>query len=346
MKLTLVTQFSDSPSTVLNRSILQRLRGFTYMKSLNDVDSNVDVILFMGYDPQVADARVRFPKAQIGIIDPRPGMKKDLDKADFWLANGVEMVNYFASLNPNAFIYPIYPALPSQQLGNYTSRKELIVAYHGNRDHLELMIDSVCPALEKLSSNFHITLNCIYNVKQLGEFSWKPKSENIRVNCIQWSEKAYIEHLKNSDIGIVPNFIPFKPDESGFDRTMKERNLSHEHDLKFRYKPTTNMGRILVFAQLGIPVISDMFPSATEVIRHGENGLLATDAASWFVHLNYLAKNATERRRMASNMYNVFRKEYHWDVMNKRLVTFLKKNKSRSVSVQPNLFQRFITSIK
>jgi len=57
------------------------------------------------------------------------------------------------------------------------------------------------------------------------------------------------------DIGIVPNLIPLK------DEALSKKQLApfspllqpHESDFLFRFKNTTNPGRIYVFSQLGNP---------------------------------------------------------------------------------------------
>ena len=340
MKTVLITKEVNAPSTVLNRSLLELLPNFQFSTELDQIYA--DVILFMGYDPKIEEARKINPNAIIGIIDPRPGSEVKLRNADFYLANGVEMVNFFASTNSNYFIYPIYPPIKTEQRIVEKKTNKLSIGYHGNKAHLELMESTVCKALEKLAktSKLKIELVCIYNFEGLGKWNWKPESNNITIEHIQWTNTSYQEYLPSVDIGIVPNLIPFKPILSEEDNSLEQQKIAFDSDVYFRFKPTSNLGRILVFSQLGIPVIADMFPSAAEIIRHGENGLLATDADSWYIHLKRMATNDDERKKMADSMHNVFLNHYHWDVKNKELLEFFEKQIELKRSSKSGLKER------
>ncbi len=324
MEIQLITEYKNLPSTQLNKSLLDNLPNFSFS---NTISIKSDVILFMGYDPKIEEARKLNPNAIIGIIDPRPGSEEKLRNADFYLANGVEMVNYFASCNPNYFIYPIYPPIKTEKRISEKETNKIRIGYHGNKAHLELMESTVCKAFEQLAktSKLKIELVCIYNYEGLGKWNWKPESKNITIKHIQWTNTSYQEYLSNVDIGIVPNLIPFNPILSDVDKSLEQQKIAFDSDLFFRFKPTSNLGRILVFSQLGIPVIADMFPSSAEIIRHGTNGLLATDADSWFIHLKRLTENPDECRIMAANMSDVYKKYYHIDIKNKELMQYLKK---------------------
>ncbi len=99
----------------------------------------------------------------------------------------------------------------------------------------------------------------------------------------------------------------------------------HESDYLLRYKCTSNFGRCFVFAQLGIPVVADMFPSAAQVIRQGHNGFLACGAASWHRALSLLAESPELRQRMADNMLQTYRERFAVDVLNRGLVRFIRE---------------------
>lgn len=324
MKITLTTRHKTATSTFLNSQLLQYLPNFEIS---NEISKNADIQLFMGYDPRIDEARHINNKAIIGIIDPRPGSEQNLVKADFYLANGVEMVNYFASSNSEHFIYPIYPPLdvPFRKSLKKNISNKIVIGYHGNRAHLDLMIDSVCPALEKLSKSRNLVFNAIYNISQLGKWNWQPKSRQIEINNIQWSEEAYTKSLSNCDIGIVPNLIPFDPPLSTHEKQLMSNNLAFDSDLKFRFKPTSNVGRILVFAQLGIPVIADMFPSSAEIIQHGKNGFLASNKASWYNALRDLSESYELRLNFSKNLHEVFQNHYHWGIKNKELLHYFER---------------------
>ena len=54
----------------------------------------------------------------------------------------------------------------------------------------------------------------------------------------------------------------------------------------------------MVFAQYGIPVISDMTPSACSLIDNGVSGYLAHYTKSWYYSMKTLAENIQLRNSM------------------------------------------------
>lgn len=333
LRIILSTNQINAPSTVLNRALLEKIgEEFCFNGTLE----SQDVILFMGYDPKIEIARHENPSALIGIVDPRPGCEKELTKADFFLANGVEMINYFAHVNSNGFIYPIYPPLAKCYLP--VQKKELStfkIGYHGNKAHLTLMEDSVCKALARLAPVLNIELHCIYNMDSLGK--WEYDISGVKIVHHQWESASYEAILSLCDIGIVPNLIPFSPKLSRADRKLEKSNLAFNSDILNRFKPTSNVGRILVFAQLGIPVIADMFPSSAEIIRHGFSGYLATDVNSWYVHLKNMIDDSRGRQTMGANLQDVFLRHYNIRKKNAELLNFLRKMQIVKKTLQDKL---------
>lgn len=332
MNIEFITEVKEAPSTKLNWSILRHLPNIQFKENPSKV---ADVYLFMSYDPQIKLAKKKNNNAIIGIIDPRPGSEEDLREADFFLANGVEMVNFFAESNANAFIYPIYPDNELKNQVVHETKETFQIAYHGNKVHLELMEDTVCHAIERISKVKPVRLKCFYNVESLGKWEWKPKSKNIMVDHIQWTENGYLTAFDQSHVGIVPNLIPFKPIKSDHDNLLEENKKAFDSDLFFRFKPTSNLGRIVVFAQLGIPVIADMYPSSTEIITHGFSGYIATNRDSWFNYFKKLLDSDDERILMGKRLQEKFVNQYHWKKKNQELISFLEtnlqmKNKSKS----------------
>lgn len=339
MNICLSTSHLNAPSTVLNSALLQRMHA---QFSLNGGFAHQDVILFMNYDPNIEQARKVNPDALIGLIDPRPGSEKHLEQVDFYLANGPEMVNYFSASHSEAFIYPIYPPLPAvtKNESAYTNKDKLIIGYHGNKVHLQLMEETVCPALEWLSSQVPIELRVMFNVSQLGRWDWQPKAKNVVLNQIQWSESGYVEHFSDVDIGIVPNLIPVKPAEDEKLNALKNDKLAHDSDSVYRIKPTSNAGRIFVFFQLGVPVVADMFPSSAECIRYGWNGYLASNSSSWYNALHQLWTEPIFRKTFAHRSRELFDQHYHWDVVNQRLLDFMENLQRAKTPRKRGLFNK------
>ena len=90
-----------------------------------------------------------------------------------------------------------------------------------------------------------------------------------------------------------------------------------------RFKETTNIGRHLVFAQYGIPVVSDMTPSACQFLEDGVTGFLAYHSDGWFRALHALACDPDRREAMGRRFQERFERETTHDVLNDRLCAFM-----------------------
>jgi glycosyltransferase involved in cell wall biosynthesis len=327
MRILFTTQNRDAPSTQINAPNFARLAEVDGVEIdlFGSRFADYDVVLFMGYDPQIEAARAANPELVVGVVDPRPNSVADMRRADFVVANGLEMEDWASAHCSNIFVYPIYPQMsaPPRQ---HTDSEPLVVGYHGNLVHLCTMFPYVSSALEAVGETRRVELRAIYNVEQLGRPSFDIfDPRRVALRPIQWSDGAYEEHLADADIGIVPNFIPIgneveaKRAASSPGRLFKE----NESDYLLRLKNTSNFGRAFVFAQLGIPLVADMFPSAAQVIDHGHNGLLAYSGAGWYRALNQLAQSPQLRQRLADNMLRSFEKQYAVSVLNRRFIRFL-----------------------
>lgn len=321
-------------SSVLNAAnlaLLGKLPGVS-IDFNNTRYSDYDIVLFMGYDPKIAEARKAKPSLKIGIVDPRPPCLSSLIGADFLLVNGLETYDWFADHFEHRFIYYIYsllPAPPPRTAGN----ERLTIGYHGNKVHLLNMKPHIADALDRLAEEQPLDFLAIYNLKELGPLPPDLfRSDRIRVESLQWSPEALSDRLARADIGLVPNLIPVPDGLCGREDLMTPAHAYNEHesDRLFRFKCTSNPGRILVFAQLGVPVVADLSPSACQWIRHGHNGFLAHSQSGWFAALKTLAKSAELRATLAQRLHEDFCRFAHPDVMNRGLVEFLKKIMERT----------------
>ncbi len=310
-----------------------------------------DVVLFMGYDPEVEQARTTNPTLKIGIIDPRPQFMKEYVGMDFILANGIEMRDWYIKYTHNVFIYYIYPHL-SRKVKLHEHSRNIIVGYHGDPVHLKEMYPRITAALEALAEGYTVELWAMYNIAHYGEWtSGLPDPHKVKVKHIQWSEENYDTYISKVNIGLIPNVIPINKDimrvfsQSAqpqkrnsiplltrlFGYTQQKSsepaaNLYREHltDYLIRYKATSNPGRIFVFAQYGIPVIADMFPSALQIIEDGVNGFVCYRTEAWYWALKTLADNPAMRTEFSQNMTKTFDKIAAPDVLNQNLVHFIR----------------------
>jgi len=329
MKILFCTNFKDEPSTVLNIS---------NMKYINQIDghiidffrhdyANYDVVLFMGYDPDILAARKANKSIKIGIIDPRPSSGIDIKSADFIIANGIEMKDYYINLVPSIFIYPIFPNL-SGKPKLHQKKDKLIIGYHGNKIHLEVMYPRITKALEALGVDYSVELWAMYNIEKLGKWTIGiPDPLKIKTLHIQWAPENYEKYIAQCDIGIVPNLLPIQNQRKLKKLTSSNSRRFNEDDTDYvlRFKATSNAGRIWVFAQYGIPVITDMFPSALQAIKDNEDGFICNSSASWYLALRRLSESAELRNKIGNALYEKFEKEFSPIVLNNNLINFIKE---------------------
>jgi glycosyltransferase involved in cell wall biosynthesis len=80
-----------------------------------------------------------------------------------------------------------------------------------------------------------------------------------------------------------------------------------EFDLALSYLPESTWtrarggGKLFVYMAAGVPIVSSYFGIGDQVIRHGENGLLAKTNDDWYVALKSLITDANLRRRLGDN---------------------------------------------
>ena len=142
----------------------------------------------------------------------------------------------------------------------------------------------------------------------------------------------YVDYIDNIDIGIVPTSLPLFKKKSILKSSVFFRHLFNHHlnDYLFRFKITTNAGRIVLFALRGIPVVSDMFPSAIEFLQHGKNGYLAASSAGWYNAFKDLT-SSDKRNKVSANLKEDLFNIVDFDIQNKKFCTFLDE-----LSTNPN----------
>ncbi|HEB78989.1 MAG TPA: hypothetical protein ENI79_00750 [Rhodospirillales bacterium] len=343
MRILFTSDQRSAPSTAINLPNFRRLseiEGVAFTAFERDYE-NYDVILFMGYDPDVAGVRSANPGALAGIIDPRARDETQVAMADFVIVNGLEMQDWCAAHNPNIFTYPIYPFFHWEPI-RHTAKETLTIGYHGNKIHLQTMFPHVIAALKKLSETHKIELRAIYNIAQLGAFDPSLFDDaGVTLTSVQWSETVYEKHLPDMDIGIAPNLIPVPPSKEGMAPLSPYSRWYDEHpsDCLLRCKKNSNAGRVFVFAQYGIPVVADFTPSMGQVIRDGRNGFLAESAEGWHRALKRLADSRQLRQRMGERLCADCRQDYSIEALNVSLIDFIRgldRKPPEPLDIQPD----------
>lgn len=277
-----------------------------------------DVVLVMTYDHEHCKSlrNVIKKEALLGLIDPR-GSKvlESTEYCDFLIVDSIEMEDFWRQSKKKIFRYAEYPDI-GYWTKNHVNREKVTIGYHGNTLHLEEMRNTVSLALKKLSSRYEIELLVMYNGNPpTGKETWFVDS--VKTIFIPWSYKNYTKYLASADIGIVPNNLIV---ERG-DVKLKNKN---EDNYVLSFKMPSNPGRIITFGQLGIPVVSDFFPSAFNILCDGKNGFVAKSAEGWEYCLEQLIVSPDLRNEMSENLRKEIIEKYEFSAQNKRLLNFLK----------------------
>ncbi len=329
MRILLTTQRPDAVSSKINIPNFLRINDIKGVSiDLGGTEyAEYDFILFMGYDPRIAEARAVNPSAKIGIIDPRPGNREVVNGADFIIANGPEMRDFFADQFANIFLYPIYTEVPAHTRQHKAG--PIRIGYHGNKVNLQLIAPHISGVLNILGGEHEIELAIFYNKEMLGPLDFPVCDINrVKLTTIQFREAELANFARTVDIGIVPNIIPTAP--LPFDNNQPRLYNEHPSDYLTRYKATANAGRIFLFAQNAIPVIAGPTPSAAQLITDGESGFLPATPGGWYNALNALIQSPELRQTMGGNLQRKVADEFAIDILNKRLVEQFKNYKDKT----------------
>ena len=261
MKFLFLSSDTDSPVYLNYKGGFEKLNNFNF--NSNDFKS-FDVILLTSFKEDISlipKIKRNNKNSLIGLVDPRNNViDAHIDLVDFFIIDSIEMKDYFARYNKPMLMYYEYPVI-SSQIKKHSDREKLIIGYHGNKVHLNGLYPNISNVLDLLNEKYDIEFWAMYNIKNLGLWNvGLPKK--VTVKHIQWSYENYNKFLSKCDIGIVPNCVPIKnisivKNKIGLS---KKIFLDSDEDYLIRFKMLSNIGRIIIFAQLGIPVVSDMFP--------------------------------------------------------------------------------------
>ena len=325
MKIVFNTRYPNAVASILYREALSGLDNIDFFK--RDKYEEYDVALFMSYTKdldELGKVRDTNNKIKIGIIDPRGEIhRKYLSNFDFIIVDSIEMKDFFSQYRKPIFTYYEYQPL-KRITKKHINKTPIIISYHGNKVHLESMFPRITTALDLLSEKYALEFWAMYNIEKLGR--WEVGlPQKIPVKHIQWSENNYYDYLAEADIGIVPCFMPIK----NINKLKRNSIISKQHfldtkdDYLLKFKVPTNAGRLIVFSLLGLPVVADMVPSATQFIEDGVSGFLAYNTGGWYLALESLIKSAALRNKLSINNYTRIQSVIDYDNQNKRFKVFL-----------------------
>ena len=133
----------------------------------------------------------------------------------------------------------------------------------------------------------------------------------VDVEECRWDIDSIEDELLECDIGLVPNniYINDKEKELFFRNNHPEKPGRYDSDYLLRFKNKSNIGRALVFVQLGIPVIGDMIPSHFGLFDDPANGCIAYSKEGWLNGLKRL-KDYKTRIEISANAKKSFDERY------------------------------------
>lgn len=309
MKIVLNTHSDNMGSKVWIYDFHKALLQYGIDASLNDWDnySKYDVAVFLGYDYDIETARRQNPKIKICIADPKEKNPIDFNaarQADVLIVSSIEQRDRFFRLTKNILVYYPFPDMETVEK-SHINGEFTTIGYHGNRVHLECMLNQSQLAIEEFAKTRNTKFMAMYNVDELGRaFIGLPDEKLVKTEHIQWSYDNYFNELAKADIGIVPNFIPIRNKQKILRKSEYKlpEFVNEPYDHLLRFKTSSNPGRIYTFAKLGIPVVADFFPSAVQFITDGKSGYLASSPESWYYAIEELAKSPEKRNSMAKQL--------------------------------------------
>lgn len=270
-----------------------------------------DVAILLCQDFFTQTAREKNPNILVGIVHPSditPALVKETENADFIISGSLEERDYYLKYNPNIFV--IHHIEQEWHLyKQHIEKDEVILGYHGNKDHLEQFYPNLAPALEALLKEYPIRLIAVYNIRELG--FWEAGRPDIPISDVQWEYHTLGKKLLECDIGLVPSLAPI-PESMKVQTFQRLLGVDSEqfgrlpNDYLLRFKNSTNAGRAFVFMQLGIPVVADMTPECCQVLHHARTGFLAHSAAGWYDAIKRLIRSSQLRQEIAENARALF----------------------------------------
>jgi hypothetical protein len=202
----------------------------------------------------------------------------------------------------------------------HTKKEEIIICYHGNKEHLEQLSQEIISSLELINTEKQIRLKAIYNIKQYG--LWTKNCPRIKIDHIQWNINSIQDEINSSDIGICPGLSPLldsvKKPLLYLSKIFSAKKLGNQNDYLTRFKVTSNAGRAFVFHQLGIPVISDIFPDAYHILQDHNCGYLAHNTNSWVYALRRLSRSHQHRQFISDSAREQFNAKYNTRFLTER----------------------------
>jgi glycosyltransferase involved in cell wall biosynthesis len=332
MKFVLNTNYQEAGAKTVWDNLAVRLQAAGHSVVFNDWDhyDHYDVAMFMSPDSKIREVKAVSPKTMCGLFDPKANLvrqRAEARAADFLVVSSLEQKDFFLQFNANIFIYYMFHDV-AEVPKVHANKEKIIIGYHGNRQHLHAM-KPVTRALDVMAKKYDIEFWAIYNIKKIGKWNMNlPKV--CPVKHIQWSPEERVASLSQCDIGIAPSILPLSLVDRLFARpwrTFVPRFFNWEgfnkNDYLLRFKYSNNPGRLYVFSQMHIPVITDFTPSSCELVRDNHSGLLVASEAGWERALEKMITDAEFRKTASDNLKKHIDENFSIDITFNKFVAFV-----------------------
>lgn len=246
----------------------------------------------------------KYPNKKIGIITPSSDDINTLCSVDFIIVGSIEEKESIIGHNKHCFIFPQIENMYQNVVPKIHNKKKTItIGYHGNSHHLNHLSLGLKEALEKLSKEIDLEFLVISS----NDRDWIEGKPNIKIKFKKWNLKTIQKDIQSFDIGVVPNISEF------YNSKQLEQNLTlgkYSTDLKIRFKNKSNIGRLLVLCQCGIPAVADSTPSNMHILGNPDNGYAVLSEDGWYYALKELSCEK-KRNFISKNAYHECKRLYN-----------------------------------
>lgn len=265
--------------------------------------------------------KIRSKNKNICLLDPRNNTQAaKLKPEDLCIVDSVEQYDLVSKYTENLFIYHEFPYFKKSKIKKNKKSEEINIFYHGNKVHLHSSRYTLLKAINNLEKEYKINFHICYNIEKLGLF----KTNLTSVIHHQWHRDIYLELANQMDIGVCPNLIPVRLPNILKKFASNNKDNSDVEDYIHRFKIPSNAGRIISMIMMGLPVISDMYPSACQVINHTEDGFLVSNKNGWYIALKKYIISKELRFDHAKKLQRKFKFRFTPEVQNEKLEQTLK----------------------
>jgi glycosyltransferase involved in cell wall biosynthesis len=164
------------------------------------------------------------------------------------------------------------------QRKEFTTSEKVRIGWIGSPTTIKYLED-LKPVFQELQKTHDFEL-VIINSKAA---EWSPM--DFEVSWIPWTEETEVASIRSMDIGIMP-----------LSDNLWERG-------KCAYK-------LIQYMACGLPVVASPIGMNEEVVTAGENGYLAKDEKDWISYLGMLIEDATLRKKLGDNGYQLVSEKY------------------------------------